>query len=513
MADLRQALAADPDEMLQAHLAWYRKQYDTLQLTFDPDKTHPETDELPTGERIRRYLAGEKDPELLALYVQFARHQLIASSQKGGLPANLQGIFADEVITPWNGDWHLNAQQMIYWLAEKGNLSDNHMPFLRLNEMMVEPGRHTAWSYYRARGWLAHTFTNPWGFTSPGEDASWGSTTGSPAWQCHHLWDHYLYTLDREYLAWAFPIMKEAALFYLDMLVENEKGELVTSPSSSPENWYLDDQGREVALCQGPAYDQELIAALFDSVIQALRILGGEESFGAEVARARARLAPVRIAKDGRIMEWDREYREARPYHRHVSHLWGAYPGNLISVEKTPELAEAAKKSLRARKLTTAGWGIAMRGCIWARLREGEEALQTLRDAFIYAISPNMMDLAFQCDENERVNQTFSPDLEQSRNQFQMDGNQGNATTVLMMLLDDDLQIGENGEPEVTLYLLPALPAELPNGEARGLKAKGNVTVDLSWREGKLKHYEIHGPKGLQVTVRTEGQTERQMTL
>ena len=508
LADLQTLLAADPADVMEKHLAWYKRQYDTMTLTFAPEGTDPALENMPMDQRIARFRAGGADPELLALYVLFARHQLIASSQPDGFPANLQGIFADEVITPWNGDWHLNAQQMIYWLAEKGNLSENHLPFLRLNEMMLEPGRHTAQCYYHARGWLAHTFTNPWGFTSPGEDASWGSTTGSPAWQCHHLWEHYLYTLDRDYLAWAYPIMKEAALFYLDMLVENERGQLVTSPSSSPENWYLDSEGREVALCEGPAYDRELVAALFDSILQAQRVLKDDAPFAAEVREKLGCLAPVEIASDGRIMEWSREYREARPYHRHVSHLWGVYPGSLISMEKTPALGEAAKKSLIARKQTTAGWAIAMRGCIWARLREPEMAYGTIRDAFTFAISPNLMDLAFQCDENERVNNALQPDLERTRNQFQMDGNQGNATTLLMMLLDDDLRVDEDGEPRITLYLLPALPKALPEGAARGLKAKGNLTVDLTWSEGRLRSWRVEGRPGTKVTVCYGGKTE-----
>ena len=216
----------------------------------------------------------------------------------------------------------------------------------------------------------------------------------------------------------------------------------------------------------------------------------------------------MKIGEDGRILEWSRPYREARPYHRHVSHLWGAYPGNLISMEKTPELGEAAKKSLIARRQTTAGWAIAMRGCIWARLREGERAWQTLVDAFTFAISANMMDLAFQCDENEKFNNALKPDLENSRNQFQMDGNQGNATTILMMILDDDLEIREDGTPEITLYLLPAQPKALPEGEARGLRAKGGLTVDLAWKEGRLTRYEVHGAPGTKVRVVRAGKEE-----
>lgn len=187
-------------------------------------------------ESMTLFLGDTEEGRKLAFYVMYSRYLLHCSSRKGGLPANLQGIWADEIQIPWNGDWHLNAQQMIYWLAEKGNLCDDHLPYLELIEKLVEPGRKTTGAYYGARGWLVHTCTNPWGFTSPLENAAWGSTTGSPAWLCHHLWEHYLYTEDKVYLRHVWPVMKEAAAFYMDMLVEDPEHEwLVTSPSSSPE--------------------------------------------------------------------------------------------------------------------------------------------------------------------------------------------------------------------------------------------------------------------------------------
>ena len=411
-------------------------------------------------------------------------------------------------MTPWNGDWHLNAQQMIYWIVEKANLSKHHMPYLKLTEELVTPGEKTAQTYYNARGWLVHTCTNPWGFTSPCEDASWGSTTGSPAWQCHHMWEHYLYTLDREYLSYAYPIMKGAMLFYLDNMVENKDGFLVTSPSSSPENWFLDKEGRKCALCEGPAYDRELVTSLADACIQAENILQLEDKeFIEELKEARQKLAPVEIGSDGRIMEWGEEYDEPYPYHRHLSHLWGVYPGNIISKERTPELGVAAEKSLVIRGMTTAGWAIAYRGCLYARLRNGEKAYECFRDALKYATAYNLMNLAYHCDET-LVNPP-GLELENCRYPFQIDGNQGNAANILLMILDDYIEFEENGNVTIHLYLLPALPKALSNGKIRGLRAKGNLIVDLEWKDGKVTDYTIHGQQNEnKVVVYVNGKVE-----
>ena len=388
---------------------------------------------------------------------------------------------------------------MIYWLVERGNLSKNHIPYLRLTEELVEPGEKTAQAYYHARGWLAHTCTNPWGFTSPCEDASWGSTTGSPAWQCHHLWEHYLYTLDQEYLEKIYPVMKGAMLFYMDIMVENEEGYLVTSPSSSPENWFLDDEGRLCALCEGPAYDRELVIALTESCMQAGRILQKDASFVEELKSLRKKLAPVQIGEDGRIMEWGKEYKEPFPYHRHLSHLWGVFPGNLISKEKTPEYAEAAEKSLKMRGMTTAGWAIAYRACLFARLRNGEEAFSCWKEAMKYATAYNLMNLAYHCDETDPNPPLI--DLENSRYPFQIDGNQGNAASILLMILDDELEFMEDGTFVSHLYLLPALPKELSTGHVKGIRGNGTLTIDMVWHAGKVMELSVKGPENVKVIV------------
>lgn len=493
LADLEKVLATPWEEILRLHEIWYKPQFQRLTLSLPGDDRIATTREL-----LAEAANGDVHPALITLYLQYARYQMICCSQPDSLPANLQGLWSDEILTPWNGDWHLNAQQMIYWLVEKANLSECHVPYLKLTEALVESGRRTASAYYGARGWLAHTCTNPWGFTSPCEDASWGSTTGSPAWQCHHLWEHYLYNLDRDYLRWAYPIMQEAMLFYMDNMVADERGLLVTSPSSSPENWFLDSEGRQCALCEGPAYDRALVTALADACLEAGRILQDDSAFLAELTTMRPRIAPVEIAPDGRILEWDKPYPEPYPYHRHLSHLWGVFPGSQIAAEDTPELAAAAMKSLVQRGMTTAGWAISFRACLYARLRDGENAMTCFAAAMKYATAWNLMNLAYHCDET--LVDPPAINLERCRYPFQLDGNQGAASALLLMLLDDRIELMAEGAT-VHLYPLPALPGNLSEGRATGLRAKGGVTVDLEWKDGDLTDLRWVAPAGVTVVV------------
>lgn len=495
--ELENASKKSWEEVKKEHITSYQKQYKKMQIQLG-EKT--ELENLPTKERILRFINGEEDLELISLYVQYARYLLISCSQQDSFPANLQGIWTDEIQTPWNGDWHLNAQQMIYWLAEKANLSECHIPYLNLTKELVIPGRKTAKAYYGRKGWLAHTCTNPWGFTSPCEDAAWGSTTGSPAWLCHHLWEHYLYTLDDTYLEEIYPVMKEAMQFYLEMLVEEKEHKyLVTSPSSSPENLFLDEKGRKCGLCEGPAYDRELIKALASYCIEAQYILKNDISFQQMLESIQERFAPIQIGNDGRIMEWGEEYREAMPYHRHLSHLWGVYPGSLISKEDTPKLAKAAIKSLKGRGRTTVGWAIAYRMCLWARLRNGEEAYSYIRDMFRYATGYNLFNLAYHCDETTLYPEL--PDIEKCRYPFQIDGNQGNGAGILLMLLDDKAAVTSYGEIEIDIILLPALPSAFSSGWVKGICAKGGILVDIEWKNGVLVNAFFTGKEGQKAVV------------
>jgi len=489
LLDMEKARMITYQAAKEEYTAWYQSQSLCMELKFGNAAVN---EQLPTPERIKRFVKGERDPGLIALYVQFAKHQMIASSQKGEFAANLQGLWSDEVQTPWNGDWHLNAQQQIYWLVEKAGLSENHLPFIELTKALVEPGEETAKKYYGSRGWIVHTMTNPWGFTAPLEDSSWGSTTGSSAWQCHHLFEHYLYTRDAVYLRSIYPVMKGAAEFFMDMLVEDrETGYLVTSPSSSPENVFLDNKGRRCSLCEGPSYDRALVRALFDYCMQAQYILQDDDVSLSELKEKYDRLAPIEIASDGRIKEWGKEYPEILPFHRHLSHLWGVYPGNQISYEKTPGLARAAEKTLIARGRTTAGWAIGYRLCLAARLRNPVEGMGYLRDTFKMATSPNLMNLAYHCSENLLHHKL--PEIGTAKHQFQLDGNQANAAGVLLFLMDDDARVMESGEMDVQIHLLPALPEELDSGSIKGLCAKGKINISMSWKNGLLIHAALNG--------------------
>jgi alpha-L-fucosidase 2 len=389
-------------------------------------------------------------------------------------------------------------------LAETGNLSECHVPYLRLTEFLVEPGSKTAKAYYQMRGWLAHTCTNPWGFTSPCEDASWGSTTGSAAWQCHHLWDHYLYTCDKEYLEWAYPVMKEAALFYIDMLVEEpEHHYLVTSPSSSPENWFYDEAGRMTALCMGPAYDTELVRSLFGYCIQAEQVLEQDKDFGILLQEKLSKMPPIQITSDGRIMEWLKEYKEALVHHRHLSHLWGLYPGFLISKEKTPELAQAAARTLEVRGITTAGWANAYRLVTWAKLRNPDKVYEALSMAFRASTSQNLLNLAFHCDENAKEPEL--PDTANNFYPFQMDGNEGHSAGIALMLADDHADVLEDGSMDITVYLKPALPKQLSEGFVKGMKLRGGLVLSYSWNKDGAVEGSLYNQYGNKASVFLQG--------
>jgi alpha-L-fucosidase 2 len=328
--DLEEVSQKSWDVLYARHIEYYQTFSRRTELTLSNEEDNEEEKNLE--ERIFAAQKTGGDPVLDELYFNFCKYLFISSSREGQVPANLQGIWAGEIQTSWNGDWHFDAQQIIYWPAEVLNLSELHKPYLKLIESLQESGAKTAKKYYNARGWVVHPFTNVWGFTSPGEAASWGSTTGSSAWLCQHLWDHYLLSGDRDYLYQIYPVMKNAALFYLDMLIEEPKNHwLVTAPSSSPENHFYTEDGEISALCLGPTYDNQLLRYLFRACVTAARILDQDETLAAQLQETIGRLPPTRVGSDGRIMEWLEEYREPMPYHRHISHLWGVYPGDEIS--------------------------------------------------------------------------------------------------------------------------------------------------------------------------------------
>jgi alpha-L-fucosidase 2 len=440
---------------------------------------------LPTPQRLAGFAQGAEDPALAALYFNFGRYLLISSSRPGGLPANLQGIWGEEIHTPWNGDWHLDINvQMNYWPAEVCNLSELHEPLHRLIASLVEPGRKTAKAYYNARGWVAHVITNPWGFTSPGESASWGATVSGSAWLCQHLWEHYAYTLDREFLRWAYPILKESSLFYLDNLIEEPgKKWLVTGPSNSPENRFKLPDGKDAHVCLGPTVDMQLLRELFGNTARAAEILGADGDLRRELAEKRARLAPNQIGPDGRLQEWLEPYPEPEPTHRHTSHLYGLHPFHEITLRGTPELAAACRKSLDARGDDSNGWALAWRMNFWARLGDGDRAHKLLKTLLRPAGGGS----------------GSLPNLFDSCPPFQIDGNFGGCAGIAEMLLQS-----HTGEIE----LLPALPKAWPAGKVTGLRARGGFTVDIEWKDGKVTNYRIAAKESQSVKLRLNGEVK-----
>jgi len=467
---LTRASSQPYNRLRRGHVDDFGGLFSRVQLRLGEDRSTETTDR-----RIKRF-AETEDPSLLALYHAFGRYLLISASRPGGQPVNLQGIWNEELLPAWGSKWTTNINlEMNYWPADAADLWETQEPLWQLIRDLRETGAETARAHYGARGWVLHHNTDLWRATTP-VDGAWGLWPMGQVWLANQMWDHYEFSGDRAFLRQhAYPAMKEAAQFVLDTLVAAPDGtrfagRLVTNPSTSPENQYVLN-GVRAHLTYAATMDIELVRELFENSERAAQELGVDAAFGSELRRAAERLPPLQVGARGQLQEWIEDYAEAEPAHRHVSHLYALFPGHGISLEKTPELAAAARKSLELRGDGGTGWAAAWKIALWARLRDAEHAYDNVKFLLTRSTLPNMFDL-------------HPP--------FQIDGNLGATAGITEMLVQSTA---------AGIRVLPALPQRWSAGGLTGVRVRGGAQVDIVWKDGRLTELRLRSGQERTYTV------------
>lgn len=453
---------------------------------------HAEPCDLPTNERLAR---EEKDKGLVEILFNYGRYLTIASSRPGSQATNLQGIWNEHLVAPWRANYTVNINtEMNYWPTLMCGLTECTQPLVELIRKISQTGRAAAQNFYGAEGFTSHHNVDLWGHASPvgGRDnpssnlyANWCLSSG---WLCAHLFWQYEYTLDEDFLrSTAYPIMKEAAKFYLSVMIE-DNGELILCPSSSPENAYYGDDGKKHALTKKATMSQAIIYELLTNCLKSCRILGIDADFAARLQAALDKIHPHTIGADGRLLEWDKDYEDTEVHHRHVSHLYGLFPGEQITCEATPELAEACKKTLEVRGDAGTGWSLGWKVNLWAKLKDGDRTLKLVHNQLTYVSSTET--------KYAGMGGTY-PNMLDAHPPFQIDGNFGVTSGIAQMFVQH-----ENGK----ILILPALPSSFADGEIRGLRTKGNVTVSIRWKGGKAEKVTLVSPFTQVVQVQVNDQ-------